>query len=137
MTETQQYTATLVIVRCGECELSFGMSEAFYNERKRDHQAWYCPAGHPRIFTDKSDVEKARDRAAQLERRLANRDEDLRAERASHRVTEHRRRAAKGQLTKTKKRVANGVCPCCNRSFADLGRHMAGQHPDYAESSHS
>ncbi len=47
----------------------------------------------------------------------------------------HQRRkaaAARGQLTKTKKRIAKGICPCCNRSFVNLERHMTGQHPDYA-----
>lgn len=131
--QTYDYTATLVIIRCGKCELQFGMPQAFYNARRADHATWYCPAGHPRVFTGKSEEEKQRDRAEALERRLANREEDLRSERAAHKLTEHRRRAAKGQLTKTKKRVANGVCPCCNRTFADLGRHMSGQHPDYVE----
>lgn len=26
---------------------------------------------------------------------------------------------------------------CCNRSFKDLARHMAGQHPDYADGGES
>lgn len=30
-----------------------------------------------------------------------------------------------------KNRVANGVCPCCNRHFENLERHMKGQHPDF------
>lgn len=38
------------------------------------------------------------------------------------------------QLTKTRKRIANGVCPCCHRTFQNLARHMAGQHPAYEES---
>ncbi|HEX9950777.1 MAG TPA: hypothetical protein VGB53_03340 [Rubricoccaceae bacterium] len=39
-----------------------------------------------------------------------------------------KRRAAaqKGAHTRTKKRIAAGVCPCCNRTFQDLARHMAG-----------
>lgn len=41
---------------------------------------------------------------------------------------------ARGQLTKLKRRVSNGVCPCCNRSFADLHRHMTEKHPDYLTS---
>jgi len=41
--------------------------------------------------------------------------------------------AIKGHHTRTKKRVAAGVCPCCNRSFENLGRHMKHQHPDYLE----
>lgn len=42
-------------------------------------------------------------------------------------------RATKGRLTKTKKRIANGVCPCCNRHFVNLERHMTGKHPDYTK----
>ena len=41
----------------------------------------------------------------------------------------------KGQVTRIKKRVANGVCPCCNRTFKDLAAHMSTQHPDYIEQS--
>lgn len=26
---------------------------------------------------------------------------------------------------------ACGVCPCCNRSFTNVRRHMTSQHPDY------
>lgn len=39
--------------------------------------------------------------------------------------------AARGQVTRLKRRAANGVCPCCTRTFADLKRHMANQHPDF------
>lgn len=46
-------------------------------------------------------------------------------------MTEYQRRAQKGQNTRLKKRIAAGVCPCCNRSFANLREHMAGQHPDF------
>ena len=28
------------------------------------------------------------------------------------------------------KRIHAGVCPCCNRSFPNLQRHMAAKHPD-------
>jgi chemotaxis response regulator CheB len=39
--------------------------------------------------------------------------------------------ATRAQLTKTKKRVANGVCPCCNRTFKQLARHMKAKHPEF------
>jgi hypothetical protein len=42
-------------------------------------------------------------------------------------------RAARGQLTKFKKRVGRGVCPCCNRHFKDLARHMESKHPELIE----
>lgn len=129
----QIYTGQLVVQECYLCSMTFGVPASFDRERLEDHGNFYCPAGHSQHYIGKTEVQKQRERADQLERRLANREEDLRSERASHQMTEHRRRAAKGQLTKTKNRVANGVCPCCNRTFADLGRHMAGQHPEYAE----
>jgi hypothetical protein len=29
------------------------------------------------------------------------------------------------------RRVGNGVCPCCSRSFTNLKRHIRSKHPDY------
>lgn len=40
--------------------------------------------------------------------------------------------AARGQVTRLKNRAAAGVCPCCNRTFHQLVRHMAAKHPDFA-----
>lgn len=39
----------------------------------------------------------------------------------------------KGEVTKLKKRIANGVCPCCKRSFCNLAAHMKTQHPEYTK----
>lgn len=39
----------------------------------------------------------------------------------------------KGQLTKLRNRIANGVCPWCQRSFANVARHVEHQHPDQVE----
>jgi hypothetical protein len=133
LTEATTYTT----MTCGECGVPFALADDYIAARRRDHKTWYCPNGHPRAWLQKNETEEAKARAATLERRLACRDEDLRAERAAHRVTERRRAAAKGQLTKTKNRISKGVCPCCNRSFVNLGRHMTGQHPDYAETSNA
>jgi hypothetical protein len=132
VSSTIAVTETYTIIHCGECGVPFALNDEFIAERRRDHRTWYCPNGHSRHYPQENETEKAKARARELERRLASREEDLRAERVSHDRTKGKLTATKGQLTKTKKRVANGVCPCCNRSFADLGRHMAGQHPEYA-----
>tara|TARA_Y100000310_G_scaffold338946_1_gene430083 strand:- start:1163 stop:1354 length:192 start_codon:yes stop_codon:yes gene_type:complete len=39
----------------------------------------------------------------------------------------------KGQVTKLKNRAKAGVCPCCNRTFQNLSRHMETKHPDFGE----
>jgi hypothetical protein len=49
---------------------------------------------------------------------------------------ERRSKAAyKGQLTKVRRKVANGSCPCCNRHFENLQRHMQTKHPEYVAES--
>lgn len=126
---TFTYTEELTVVSCW-CGMTYAVPEALYrhmrtkrdnNERQPDV---YCPLGHTWVISGQSELDKERDRAKRLERTLANREEDLRSERASHIAT-------KGQLTKTRRRVSNGVCPCCNRSFVQLTRHMKTKHPEY------
>jgi hypothetical protein len=36
-----------------------------------------------------------------------------------------------GQVTKLRKKAADGLCPCCDRHFADLQMHLASKHPDF------
>jgi predicted nucleic acid-binding Zn-ribbon protein len=122
---------TLVAETCCNCGTVFGINEAQLRQL-RQSGAWFCcPNGHQQHYTETeadrlrkqlAATEKSRDSARAYARSVQDQND---AERRAHAAT-------KGQLTKTRKRVANGVCPCCNRSFADLGRHMAGKHPDYA-----
>jgi hypothetical protein len=42
-------------------------------------------------------------------------------------------RAYKGHNTRIKNRIKNGVCPFCNRSFADVRAHMASKHANPKE----
>jgi len=131
---TIQETTTFVVEECCKCGMAFAMT-ADFRQRALDDRSiwWYCPRGHHQHYTGKTDAQKARERAERLERHVANQDEVIRSERAAHAVTKRKLTTTKGQLTKTRKRVANGVCPCCHRTFAQLQRHMKGQHPDYVE----
>ncbi|OBC14090.1 hypothetical protein A5784_30795 [Mycobacterium sp. 852013-50091_SCH5140682] len=93
------YDQTLSLIHCATCGVPFGITDDMANRRRQDHRDFYCPAGHINVFNGKTEAEKQQERADRLERLLANRDESLRAERASHAVT-------KGQLTKARNRVA-------------------------------
>lgn len=121
---TQIHTSVLTVIECGECGITFGMTEEFIKQRRADHHSFYCPNGHSRYYPQKSEAEKLRDRLRSAEAQLTHTQDQLQ-------MTEYQRRAQKGQNTRLKNRIAAGVCPCCNRSFQDLRRHMAGQHPDY------
>jgi hypothetical protein len=71
----------------------------------------------------KSEATKAKEEAAEARRRERAVRDLLEQEENSHRAT-------RGHLTRVKKRVQNGVCPKCNRTFQNLQRHMASQHGD-------
>lgn len=120
----------LWVTDCANCGIVFAIPEELRDRRVNDGRSFYCPNGHS-LGWNETEADRQRKRAERLERDLKlSRDyadhvqDSLTAERKNHAAT-------KGKLTKTKNRVAKGVCPCCNRSFVQLERHMASQHPDY------
>ncbi len=119
---------TYTTIDCPNCGILFAITQELEERRRGDGKSFYCPNGHSMSYhgSTSEKLKKERDRSANLVARLDQ-------ERARRDAAERSRAAVKGQLTKVKKRVANGVCPCCNRSFSDLADHMATKHPDYVE----
>lgn len=117
---------------CCVCGLTFGMPASYYDERRKDHARFYCPAGHRQFFTGLSEAERLRKELEAAQGRIATANSRVEFYRRESEMQKRSRAAAKGQLTKIKNRIAKGVCPCCNRSFEDVARHMASKHPDYA-----
>lgn len=115
---------TVETLDCATCGVVFGIDRRFIAQRRKDGRDFYCPNGHSLSFKE-SDADRLRRRVKSLEAQTTH-------ERDQRQAAERSARAYKGQVTKIRRRVGNGVCPCCNRSFADLHRHMAGQHPDFA-----
>ena len=118
-----QFTIVLDHIECGDCGVHFGLTRQHHKAVRASGKSFYCPKGHRICY---SDTEVAR-----LKRKLEY--EEACRSRAEGRAAHEERRAAayKGHLTRTKNRIKNGVCPCCNRQFKNLQRHMASQHPDY------
>lgn len=131
MAETIDVVETLEKLTCGKCGMTFGVPVRWVAERRDDHEQWYCPNGHPRVFNGKSDAEKLRDELARLKHEKDQTEARLVTSRSYASSLEKSVSTIKGQLTKVKNRVAKGVCPCCNRSFANLHRHMTTEHPDF------
>ena len=126
MNTTFMYTGTYVVVTCYKCGISFGMPQGFHKEaREETDKTFYCPNGHGQCYTISE--------ATRLQRQLdAEREENH----GLHYRLDHANRsraALKGQVTKIKRRVGKGICPCCRRNFANLRRHMDNQHPDWSE----
>lgn len=128
-TGTHFVSLTLTTLYCANCHVLFGIPSDMETRRREDHEAFYCPSGHANFWTQKSALEKARDQLARETHRAEQAQEDARRQRERWLKTERRLSAQRGQVTRIKNRIAKGICPCCNRTFANLARHMAGQHP--------
>lgn len=123
----------MYIWSCPTCGVVYGIPVEFAEDKKKNGEWYYCPNGHSLSWRE-SEADKQRKRAvrAEADRDYWQREEKRERERAER--IKREKAAVKGQLTKTKKRVANGVCPCCNRQFVNLHRHMSTQHPDFVSS---
>lgn len=118
-------TIEMTSMECGECGIAFYVPERWRDEKQQTGAGWYCPNGHGRVYAD-NDVAKAK--------------RELEAEKVRHKNTLaqlNESRAAVGkadkEIKRIKKRAAAGVCPCCNRTFQQLARHMTAKHPTYTE----
>lgn len=119
----------LQVEDCISCGVTHALPRVMYNEYSRTGGYWCCPNGHRQGWdakNAKTEADKLREQVARLQSSL---------EYEKNRVESAKRQASaiKGQMTKLENRVKNGVCPCCKRSFANLHRHIASKHPDFAE----
>jgi hypothetical protein len=127
------YGTTLEVHQCGTCGVVWAIDEEYLAARRNDHEGWTCPNGHSFVFNGPSEEERLR---RQLE---SERDSRARLQ-ARLDQSEASRRGLKGAATRARNekarviaRIANGVCPCCNRTFENLARHMATKHAEYVD----
>lgn len=126
---TLQYTGELTVVTCW-CGMVHAVPTDLRDYQMRCHRDGvkmpdiYCPLGHTHAPAGEGE-------AAKLQRRLQAEREAAARARAQRDQVEASLRAQKAATTRAKKRHAAAVCPCCQRSFVQLRRHMATKHPDY------
>ena len=122
---TLTFTETLVmkLIYCANCNIPFAISENHQDRMRETHEGFYCPNGHSNIYNGLNPEEKLRAELKRKEQELANV------------VTE--KIIMKNDFENTikikdrkLKRLTNGVCPCCNRTFSNLHNHMKKQHPN-------
>lgn len=118
----------------------YGIEHTYYHGCREQGGGWHCPKCMNSISwrgeTDNMKLKRQLEAAEREKQRL--RDAALyQQERKNEALAEaeHFRKSRdgmKGALRKLKLRVGRGVCPCCNRTFADLARHMQSKHPEVA-----
>lgn len=118
----------MVITACPVCKTYHGFERHIYETAKQraEKQLIWCPNGHSWVYNSQKTMnehERTRLERDRLKQQLAQKDDEIAA-------AERRAAAAKGQVTRLKKRATAGLCPCCNRHFDNLQRHMASKHKD-------
>lgn len=128
-TTTINTIKTITATSCGVCGILFGLESDFMVNRQRDGRDFYCPNGHE--ISWKASNERQRE-VARLRDELRWANDDLEAARIVARAADYRARAAKGQLTKYRRRLEAGLCPVqsCRRTFSNLAAHIHTVHPD-------
>ena len=133
-------STTFYFCACWNCGVVYGITKELDQRRRKDGKSVYCPNGHVGVYTSEEEDYKKKleeEKRARIEaqgelevekgytKKLKDRNTTLKREKA----------AVRGVVTKIKKRIGNGVCPCCNRTFVNLSRHMKGQHPHFNKGS--
>lgn len=104
---------------CINCGIHFALPAMLDNQLRQNHNNFFCPHGHPQHYGGESEAEK-------LRRELRRKEQELADQVQAKLKAQNNLIAAERKL----KRVQNGVCTCCNRSFKDLKRHMETKHPE-------
>ncbi|MBF9050603.1 hypothetical protein GTA62_14880 [Roseobacter sp. HKCCD9010] len=128
------FSAQLWIETCCKCKTRFGISDEVYRValQQREHGSFHCPHGHSQHYvTGETEIEKLRRERDRLKQNNAYEVDRRRAAEADAEAQKRSAAAYKGAATRMKNRAKAGVCPCCNRTFQNLARHMASQHPDH------
>lgn len=122
---------TLYVQECIACGITFAFGKSYDARLRETHENFYCPNGHRQAYLGKTEAEKLREQLKREEERRERLESTVEFWKGRERMAERRVRAHKGIVTKLKKRVANGVCPCCHAKFKNLRDHMKAEHPDW------
>lgn len=128
MTAIHAVSVQLIEINCGECGGVYAVNERFHTHKREKGGFWTCPYCKTGWGFDPNGSELAKAKRQVEEERKRKEDALARANAAIQRADK-----AEQSLHRHKTRASNGVCPCCQRTFKQLARHMAAKHPDYAK----
>ena len=123
---------TLTEVSCGECGGVYALNYIFVRQKEKNGGYWKCPYCKCSWGYGESEIDRLNKKVAATQRALETERKRKEWAQKEAKIAENRRRAQKGITTRIKNRVGHGVCPCCNRTFQNLKRHMTAKHPDFS-----
>jgi DNA-binding XRE family transcriptional regulator len=123
-----------VIICCHDrCGIAFAVMENQEDFWRQKKTKFYCPYGHSQGFFGNNEADNLRKQLEQKQKWLDQANTAAARERDARIAAEAKERAHRSAKTRLKNRLSNGICPCCNRTFQNLARHMQGEHPDFGK----
>lgn len=112
---------------CCRCKSEIWLPDSLHDAAHHSESiSFWCPYGHEQHFvqgeTEEMKLRRERDR---LRQQIAQKDDEIAAERA-------RAVRAERKTKRIERRAHAGLCPCCNRTFENVARHMRQKHPEQA-----
>lgn len=120
-------TVTLTKIDCGSCGATYAINERYREKKWEEGGSWRCPYCHCWWGYGNNNEN------AQLKKQLEAKEREIReakCETLRQQQLRDSEAAARLKAEKKLRRVGKGVCPCCNRHFTNLERHMATKHPE-------
>jgi hypothetical protein len=115
-----QHQIMLSTVNCCSCGIVFAMPDSLMRKLKENGDWLFCPNGHRQHFCE-TEADRLRKMLEQANRSKTTLTDD-------YAKLVKRTNGLEREKKRLMSRVSAGVCPCCNRTFANLARHMASQH---------
>lgn len=108
---------------CGGCGIPFYVPTKWFDSRIKNKGKYSCPNGCNRVFIGKTETDVLQEKLDALKKQKDKEREEL-----QNKLLDTM--CEKMKLEKQLKRIHKGVCPCCNRSFQNLKRHIETKHPE-------
>jgi len=125
MPRTWTEVVTLQETSCCVCGITFAVPKDWLEARHRSGKEFRCPNGDVLLYHETTEM--------QLRKELTAEQKRIQALELQLTSAQDQLEASKREMKRHQKRIANGVCPCCHRSFVQLQRHMKTQHPEYVK----
>lgn len=128
------FSSQLKVINCHACGGTYAMSTYFLDSRRDDGEGWNCPYCRGSTAYCESETDKLKKQLAKQQEWTAYQRREKEEYLRQRDTLERSRNGMKGVLVREQKklaRVRRGVCPCCNRHFKNVQRHMDSQHPNY------
>jgi hypothetical protein len=128
-TFTESIIETFHVVACYTCGVRFGITRELYNRAVRDATgSVHCPACGKMMCWIESDAQR---KIKELENKLLWEAGEVSRQKEAREAVEKSLHATMGVVTRLKRRIGSGTCPCCKRTFRQLAAHIANKHPGF------